>query len=166
TYQWRKGGVSLLSATNATLTLRNLQLTNAGGYTVVVSNAVNSVTSSVATLTVVSATNAALVTFDGPVAFWRLDELFGTTAYDAVGNHDATYSGSVTLGYPGGPSGTPDPSADFDGTSGMAVYNYSADLNPAGPFTVEAWVLPHSVPNSSGTPCPLASAANFPGNRS
>src|SRR5581483_2895093 len=68
--------------------------------------------------------------------------------------------------YPGGPSGTPDPSADFDGTSGMAVYNYSADLNPAGPFTVEAWVLPHSVPNSSGTPCPLASAANFPGNRS
>ena len=54
-YQWQFNGTSLLNQTNASLTLANVQLTNAGSYTVVVTNVAGSVTSSVATLTVWSA---------------------------------------------------------------------------------------------------------------
>ena len=52
-YQWYYNTNTLLSAdTNSTLTLTNVQLSNSGGYLVVVSNAFNSVTSAVAQLTV------------------------------------------------------------------------------------------------------------------
>jgi hypothetical protein len=52
TYQWRKDGADLTGQTNATLSLTNVQSTNAGNYTVVVSNAGGIVTSAIATLTV------------------------------------------------------------------------------------------------------------------
>ncbi len=55
TYQWRKDGVNLTGATNATLSLSNVQNADAGAYTVVASNAAGSVTSSAATLTVQAA---------------------------------------------------------------------------------------------------------------
>ncbi|MDB6121360.1 MAG: C-terminal target protein [Pedosphaera sp.] len=52
-YQWKKGGVNISGATAATLTLNNVSQTDAASYTVVVSNAAGSDTSSVATLTVI-----------------------------------------------------------------------------------------------------------------
>lgn len=52
TYQWRKGGVALTGATNATLTLTNAQPSDAGGYDVIVTNSAGSATSNSATLTV------------------------------------------------------------------------------------------------------------------
>ncbi len=51
-YQWMKDGGNLNEATNAFLTLLNVQGNQAGNYTVVITNAWGSVTSSVATLTV------------------------------------------------------------------------------------------------------------------
>lgn len=56
-YQWQKNGIPLLGQTNASLNLTNVQSTDAGSYTVVVSNLVNavpvnSVTSNTALLTV------------------------------------------------------------------------------------------------------------------
>ena len=51
-YQWAKNGTSLAGATNATLTLNNVAPTDAGSYTVVISNSLGSITSSAATLTV------------------------------------------------------------------------------------------------------------------
>src|SRR6185369_7241677 len=51
-YQWRFVGTNLSGATNATLFLGNVQTDEAGAYSVVVANSVNSVTSSNATLTV------------------------------------------------------------------------------------------------------------------
>jgi alpha-tubulin suppressor-like RCC1 family protein len=51
-YQWRKEGLSLAGQTNATLNLPNVQPTDSGNYTVVVSNSLNTVTSAVAVLTV------------------------------------------------------------------------------------------------------------------
>lgn len=51
-YQWRFFGTNISGATTASLTLTNLQPTNAGNYTVVITNAVGSITSAVATLTV------------------------------------------------------------------------------------------------------------------
>lgn len=52
TYQWRLNGANLPGATSATLTLTNLQLANAGSYSVVVTNIVSSVTSKAASLVV------------------------------------------------------------------------------------------------------------------
>jgi hypothetical protein len=51
-YQWRFNGTNLAAATGTSLTISNAQLANAGNYQVVVTNAVGSATSSVATLTV------------------------------------------------------------------------------------------------------------------
>lgn len=52
TYQWRKGGNALSGATNASYTIENAQLADAGSYDVVVTNGFGSVTASAATLTV------------------------------------------------------------------------------------------------------------------
>jgi len=51
-YQWRFNGAPLLSATNSTLSLTNVQPAQAGDYTVVVTNVAGAVTSSIAALTV------------------------------------------------------------------------------------------------------------------
>jgi hypothetical protein len=51
-YQWNKNGVALNGANSASLTLTNVQMTDAGDYTVTVSNSVGGVTSDKATLTV------------------------------------------------------------------------------------------------------------------
>jgi uncharacterized delta-60 repeat protein len=55
-YQWWKDGSALPDATIATLMLSNVQGSNAGNYTVIVSNAFGSVTSAVAELSVNLAT--------------------------------------------------------------------------------------------------------------
>jgi hypothetical protein len=55
TYQWRKDGVVLGSASGATLSLTAVQAANAGAYSVVVGNASGTTTSAAAVLTVVPA---------------------------------------------------------------------------------------------------------------
>ena len=52
-FQWKKGGVEIPNATTASFTLNNVQLSDAGSYTVVVTNSEGSVTSQPATLTVI-----------------------------------------------------------------------------------------------------------------
>jgi hypothetical protein len=51
-YQWQKNGTNITGATSATDTISAAQTTDAGSYTVIVSNSVGSVTGSNATLTV------------------------------------------------------------------------------------------------------------------
>jgi pimeloyl-ACP methyl ester carboxylesterase len=51
-YQWWFNGQTILNATNNSLSPFNVQFTNAGGYSVIVTNAYGSVTSAVAQLTV------------------------------------------------------------------------------------------------------------------
>ena len=52
-YQWNYDGASVSAATNASLTLTNVQTNQAGSYKVVVTNMAGSVTSAVAALTVI-----------------------------------------------------------------------------------------------------------------
>ncbi len=52
TYQWQKDGVAIAGATNATLSLSNLNLASTGAYRVVVTNSGGSVTSNAAALVV------------------------------------------------------------------------------------------------------------------
>ncbi len=53
-YQWRKNGINISGATSSVYTIVSVTTTNAGTYSVVVSNAAGSKTSNNATLTVVS----------------------------------------------------------------------------------------------------------------
>lgn len=57
-YQWRKNNVAIAGATSATLSLSNVQSADAADYSVIVTNAVTSVTSAAATLSVVAAPTA------------------------------------------------------------------------------------------------------------
>jgi hypothetical protein len=51
-YQWQHASTNVVNATNATLTLSNVRTNDAGDYRVVISNPAGSITSAVATLTV------------------------------------------------------------------------------------------------------------------
>jgi hypothetical protein len=70
-YQWQKDGVAIPGATGSSLVLTNLQMTDAGNYSVVISNALGSTTSRNAYLTMnpagVSVALYAGVTIDGVV---------------------------------------------------------------------------------------------------
>ncbi|HEU0009372.1 MAG TPA: immunoglobulin domain-containing protein [Verrucomicrobiae bacterium] len=54
TYQWRRGSVNITNATGPVLTLSNVQSTNAATYTVVIANNSGTITSSGATLSLIS----------------------------------------------------------------------------------------------------------------
>ena len=64
-YAWLFNGAALAGQTNATLTLTNVQTTDAGSYTVVVSNAIGTVTSLAAVLRVNLPPTLAAHFFDG-----------------------------------------------------------------------------------------------------
>jgi hypothetical protein len=94
----------------------------------------------------VSATTyAAMVKSDGPVAYWRLDETTGTTAFDQMGSFPATYTGTFTLGQPGALAG--DASVLIGNTAGS-----SAKATGFTPFVVgssrtfEGWAYATSNP--------------------
>jgi len=61
TYQWRKGATPIVSGTNASLTVTNVQVSDAGYYSVVVSNSTGTATSQPAILTVYAAPDHAAV---------------------------------------------------------------------------------------------------------
>ena len=75
-YQWKKDGTNIAGATAATNTIAAAQTTNAGSYTVVVTNVAGSITSAVATLVVNIAPEIAMdpqsesVSAGSPASFW------------------------------------------------------------------------------------------------
>ena len=87
-YQWRFGSTALPGATNATLSLPNVQATNAGGYTVIVTSLGGSVTSQVATLTVQQLQINGLVALEAYVGAAQNGRGTRTVTFQATG--DAT----------------------------------------------------------------------------
>lgn len=79
-YQWKRNGQDLPQATNATYTIASVQSTDAGTYTVTITNPGGSVTSTEATLTVQGGSLVA-----GLSGHWTFDETQGTTAADSSG---------------------------------------------------------------------------------
>lgn len=87
---------------------------------------------------------------DAPISYWKLDETSGTTATDAVGGNNGTYTGGYTLNQQGIPS-TGRPSVLFNGTSGYVDLGAPAALNLTTAWTLEAWVfLTSSTYNGRG----------------
>jgi hypothetical protein len=91
-YQWLFNASPVLGATGSNFSLINAQLSNAGPYSVVVSNAVGSVTSAVATLTVVVPLTIVMqplsqtVTQNTRITFFVVAESSGTLSYQWLYN--------------------------------------------------------------------------------
>lgn len=154
-YQWYNGATPIAGATNQLLWLSNVQSSNNNAsYYVAISNPYTTTNSEPATLTVegrpvdvLSPPYAELVTADGPVAYWHLDEVSGTNAVDAVGSFDGDYEangGTFTFGVPIGIPNDNDTGVEM--TNGAVIdVPYAIEINPPGAFTVAGWFQPASV---------------------
>jgi hypothetical protein len=159
-YQWRFNGVPISGATGPGLSIPNVQLTNAGNYTVVATNAAGIATSAVAVLTV-----------------WALPSF-------SAQPQSATYIAGTTANFSASASGTPAPGYQwqFNGVpiSGATSSSYSipnVQLANAGNYTVVAsssagsvtssvavltvWVLPSITAQPQSTTNIVGTTANF-----
>ncbi len=123
-YQWQIGtngtyvnlhdGGNISGSTTPTLTISNVAASNATNYIVVITNSTGSVTSSIATLTMVTfgGDYTAVVITNNPIAYYRLNEL-----------GDPSVGGLVAF----------DSAAGFNGIYGTAVQNGNLLFNIPGP---------------------------------
>ena len=81
----------------------------------------------------------------GLLSYWRLGETSGTTANDARGSNNGTYTGGFTLNQPGALTDDSNPSASFNGTTGYVTVPSASSLNQASALSVETWVYPTTV---------------------
>ena len=131
-YQWRLGGTNLLGVMTNSLVLANVQPTNSGDYSVVITNIAGSVTSSVATLTIL---------FTNPVAFaqWNFNSVpadnntgTGSTS-PSVGSGTALAIGGITASFVGGDATLdPTPVADNSAWTTTGYPASAANNNTAG----------------------------------
>jgi hypothetical protein len=148
TYVWSKDGVPVAGATQSSLTLLGVQAADSGRvYGVSITSPYGSTNSAGAMLTVIPVTNySAAVMAGNPMAYWRLDDSGGGTAYDYAGGYDGRYGIGVTPGTVGPrPPAWPgmDPSNicyQFDGTNGnIALPPLGLEANA---LTIICWLNP------------------------
>jgi alpha-tubulin suppressor-like RCC1 family protein len=150
-YQWQFNGVNVTDATNATLTLTNTSATNDGSYQVVITTDFGSITSSVATFTLVLPPQIVSTTPSGPGPTWI--NWATTMSVEATAAGQSKYP----LGYQWQLNGTNIPGAtsdsyatDYpmpsdDGTYTVSVINAAGYTNAtlthlvAMPGMVETW---------------------------
>jgi hypothetical protein len=130
-YQWTFNSATLAGATNTSLVLGSVQLSNAGNYTLVVTNAGGAITSAPAALTVVLP--PCVPAPQNLVSWWPGEN----SSVDATGQNNGTNAGTGSFGYGPGVVGQ---AFVFDG-----VHRDRVDLgNPASlrlqDFTIDAWI--------------------------
>jgi hypothetical protein len=81
---------------------------------------------------------AQAVLADAPVAYWRFDELTGSTAADEVGAHPGTYEG-VEQGAPGALTEV-DAAIRFAATGARVAFGDAFDFAADAPFSIEVWL--------------------------
>ncbi|MCX6879983.1 MAG: hypothetical protein NTW21_40210 [Verrucomicrobia bacterium] len=110
---------------------------------------------------------AARVMTSNPYAYWPLNEGKGLVAYDNTAGINAAYSSAGITYSVAGPAvlSGDDTAISTDGTGTNAVrIPHNAALCPDGPFSVEMWVKPFSVPPPS-SPRYIASNCRISGDR-
>ncbi len=118
-YQWRFNGTNLSGATATNYVLANIQPANAGNYTVVITNGLGSVTSSIATLTVLA----------GPVITNQPQSISVSVGNDAAFSVGA--SGATPLSYQWRFN-----AANLPGATNASYTRTNAQFADAGNYTV------------------------------
>lgn len=127
-YQWTFDGTNIAGATNATLTLPNVQPSNAGPYAVTVTNLYGSTNSAEAVLTVLPCEPVPA----GLVSWWRAEG----DASDSLGLNNGTLLGGA--GFTNGEVGQ---AFWFDGASGYVSIPDSLSLDAlTNCITLELWL--------------------------
>ncbi len=84
----------------------------------------------------------------GLVSYWRLGETSGTTAADAQGGNDGTYTNGPRLGQTGLLTCSANKSVKLDGENDHVAVPDAALIDLTNQFTVEAWVNLDALPGS------------------
>jgi hypothetical protein len=162
-YKWYKGGSPIASATSSTLTIPVVTNSDAGSYSVYVTNSAGSLSNGPVVITIPNVGSNSydgVIITAGPEAWWRMDEAAGSTnMFDGMGRHDGIYTNAVggvtlpTMGVTGALITNANTAATFSSTGkGIGMAPYSPDLGP-GKYSIEAWiktsVLSGQVPVSS-----------------
>jgi hypothetical protein len=151
TYQWTHDGVMLAGATNSTLSLTNIQLSQAGLYAVNITNAFGYSVSSNAVLTVTPLGPCAPPP-PGLIAWWPGEN----SAADVVGGNNGTLVAGASYDW-----GMVGHGFALNGAGQDVTIPNAPVLNPLGTLTVESWVYPVSAPGSGmGIVCKDDGGAN------
>jgi len=175
-YQWRKGGVNLSGATNATYTIASAQVADAGVYSAVVSNSVGSATSNNATLTVNSApppAAPAITTQPAPLAVTAGQNASFTVAASGTAplsyqwrKGGANIAGATNATYAIASAQVADAgvySAVVSNSAGSATSNNATLTVTAAPVAPSIAAQPSSVTVAVGQSASFAVAANGTG---
>jgi len=128
-YQWRLNGTNISGATTTSLLLTNAQLADAGDYTAVISNALDSVITSNAVLAV-NPPPPCLTPPTGLVSWWRAEG----NASDQVGGNTGTPVGNAGYGV-----GRVGQAFAFDGNGDAVRLGNPANLDLQN-LTIEGWI--------------------------
>ncbi len=131
-YQWQFNGTNITGATQTALNLTNVSLANTGSYSVAVSNAAETITSSNAILTVIVPGTACTPGPTGLVAWWRAEN----NAVDTAGTNNGIFQGGI-----GFAAGEVSQAFSFNGVDAALQIPDSPNLNFTGtsPMSVEFW---------------------------
>ena len=132
TYQWRKNGVNINGATNASFTISNATASTAGTYSVVVTNSGGSVTSNNATLTVTSPNQPPVATISSPAS-------------------GATYGGGQTINFSGSASDPEDGTLGGGSFTWYTIFHHDAHTHPGPSATTASTSGSFTIPNAGET---------------
>lgn len=136
-YQWKKDGVALEGATNSVLVISNIQASDAGQYTVEVSNSYGSTNSAAAILSVIPITGIET----GLQAKWSLDETSGITAHDSTSNQNHGTLYNFPIGDSHWIKGVIGGGLNFYGTNYIEVPDRPViGANLVNRFSISAWI--------------------------
>ena len=139
-YQWQFNGTNIGGAVGPMLTVVNAQLSNAGNYSVIVTNAFGSSTSSNASLVVNP--NICAPPPSGLVSWWPGNG----SAIDVAGSNNGTLHGGVTYA-----TGEVEQAFSFNGNGeGVGVGNPTSLQSQN--FTIDAWIQRGSTNQASYAP--------------
>jgi hypothetical protein len=137
TYQWKKDGTSISAATSSSYSISSTSSSDAGSYTVVVTNSAGSATSNAATLTVAAAVISPTITTQPNAASVQSG---GSAGFSVVA------SGTAPLSYQWRKDGTP-----ISGATNSTYTVSSATVINAGNYTVVVNNGAGSVTSNSAT---------------